>query len=372
MNKERLHYITALNSLPGIGTRAIYNLKEHFKDFKDVFFAKAEDLASVEGISPKTAEDIIHFDLDAFISSEESAIRSEGASIITIEDDNYPAQLKNIYDPPYVLYVKGTLSREDIISVAIVGARKATNYGKLTAERLSADIARSGITIVSGLALGIDTVAHKAAIEAGGRTIAVMGCGIDINYPADNRGLKEKIAQNGAVISEFAFSVKPEKRNFPRRNRIISGLSLGTLVVEASEKSGSLITAGFAIEQGREVYAVPGNINMPGSAGCNKLIKLGAKLVEEVNDILDEIPYSLKERLLKQRKEFKVECKNVTLNEKEKYLLSVLKAEEMHIDEITRQTNIRSDQLLSMLTKLELLGVVKQLRGKMFVSMFKV
>ncbi len=287
-----MKYLLALNKIPGLGSRRLMSLIENVGSARRIWGASVKELIAAPSISKKLAIDIVNARSIVDPDEELKKISELGIDLITIWDDDYPYNLKNIYDPPVVLYVKGSLLPADNNSISIVGSRRASSYGRRVAKRLSFDIAKYGITVVSGLARGIDTEAHRGALESGGRTIAVVGSGLDVIYPPENHGLFEKISRSGAVISEFALGTPPEARNFPARNRIVSGFSKGTVVVEASEKSGSLITANFALEQGREVFAVPGDIYRWGSKGSNRLIKEGAKLVESVHDILEEVIFS--------------------------------------------------------------------------------
>lgn len=275
---------------------------------------------------------------------------------ITLKDNSYPKILKEIHDPPKTLYIRGSFSKQDEIAVGVVGTRDYTSYGKRAAEAIAGSLAEAGITIISGLAKGIDAFAHKAALDRGGRTIAVLGSAIDSNslYPACNRKLADKIAQNGAVISEYPSGTKSERFFFPQRNRIISGLSLGVLIVEAPEKSGALITAMQAVEQNREVFAIPGPIYSQNSIGTNKLIQMGAKLVTCTNDILEELNLPLLEE---KKKKFKPE------NKWEEILFNILGKESVHIDEITKKSNLDAGLVSSTLITLELRGIVKNLGG---------
>jgi DNA processing protein len=275
---------------------------------------------------------------------------------ITLEDNSYPKILKEIHDPPKTLYIRGSFSKQDKITIGVVGTRGYTSYGKRATEDIAGSLAEAGITIVSGLAKGIDTFAHKAALDRDGRTIAVLGSAIDSNslYPACNRKLADKIAQNGAVISEYPSGIKSERWFFPQRNRIISGLSLGVLIIEAPEKSGALITAMQAVEQNREVFAIPGPIYSQNSSGTNKLIQMGAKLVTCANDILEELNLPLLE---KKKKKFKPE------NKWEEILFNILGKEPIHIDEINKKSNLDAGLVSSTLITLELRGIVKQHGG---------
>lgn len=285
---------------------------------------------------------------------------SDDIKKISLEDDNYPKILKEIHDPPKALYVKGGFSSKDEIAIGIVGTRNYTSYGKQVTENIAGDLAKTGITIVSGLAKGIDTWAHKAALERNGRTIAVLGSAVDSKsvYPSCNRKLADKITENGAVISEYPQEVKSERWFFAQRNRIISGLSLGILVVEAPEKSGALITAACALEQNREVFAIPGSIYSKNSIGTNKLIQMGAKLVTKANDILEELNLPLIEE---EKKSFKPKTKQ------EEILLNILTKEPIHIDEITKKSKLDTRLVSSTLIMLELKGIVKNTGGGHYI-----
>lgn len=288
------------------------------------------------------------------LAAELKRINAVGAYLITYVDDQYPAPLREISDPPPVLYVRGQLLPEDRRALAVVGTRKASRYGIDAAKDLSYKLAKQGITIISGLALGIDSAAHQGAIEAHGRTIAILGCGIDILYPSENRKLALNIIEHGAVISEFPLGTKPLGANFPRRNRIVSGLSLGVLVAEAPESSGALITASLAAEQGREVFAVPANIYNRNGLGCNRLIQDGAKLVMSENDVLEEfdIAFEHAETRTKTRE-------IIPTSDIETQILNLLDVEPTHIDEIVRKVGLSTAQVSSTLTLLELKGLAK-------------
>lgn len=275
-----------------------------------------------------------------------------------LSDVFYPKNLKNIYDPPDPLYVKGRIVPGDDIAVAIVGSRKASLYGLKTCEKLAYELAGMGVTIVSGLARGIDSAAHRGALKAGGRTIAVFGCGLDYIYPSENKKLAEEIEQNGALVSEFPAGAMPLPYNFPKRNRIISGLSLGVVVVEASKDSGALITADFALEQGREVFAVPGKIDASTSTGTHRLIKEGAKLVEGADDILEEL--NLKSTVQSSP------MPNAGIDEYEQKIYSILSDEPKYIDEITKEANLVSSEVCDILLRLQLKKLIKELPGKRY------
>jgi len=288
MNYDFLKYWLALKSIAGIGNITFTALVDKFGSPSFIFNAAVSKLTEVNGITKKMASNINNFrDWDK-INHDLEFLNKNGINIVTYQDEYYPAKLINIYDRPPFLYVQGSLIKDDI-NIAIVGSRIASTYGKYTTEKISRELAGKGLTIVSGLARGIDSAAHRGALFAGGRTIAVLGSGLDVVYPPENKKLFADIIQTGAVISEFPPGTPPRSANFPSRNRIISGISYGVLVVEAGEKSGSLITARLALEQGREVFAVPGSIDASNSRGTNKLIKQGAKLIENADDIVEEI-----------------------------------------------------------------------------------
>ena len=290
-------------------------------------------------------------------------------SLTTLEEADYPETLRWIPEPPPVLYIWGTLRHEDSLAVAVVGSRKPSPYGQLAAQRLSTELAHYGFTVVSGLARGVDSLAHHGALQAGGRTIAVLGSGINVVYPPEHRRLYEAIRNQGAVVSEFPFDTKPDRWNFPRRNRIISGLALGTLVVEASDQSGSLHTARHALEQGREVFAVPGRIDAPSSRGTNNLIKRGAKLVEGIDDILDEFPAAL--RLAMRQRDTAPGPTDappmpMDLTPDEVRVLGLVSSEETHIEAIIYASQLPAQAVASILLTLELRGLVRQFPGTFF------
>jgi len=284
-----------------------------------------------------------------------------GVRAITWEDPDYPSLLREIPDPPPLLYVRGTLEPEDSWAVAVVGTRRASVYGKEVTRRLVTDLARSGITVVSGLARGIDGVAHQAALEAGGRTIAVLGCGVDRVYPPEHRALARRIVEQGALVSEYPLGTPPEARNFPPRNRIISGLSLGVLITEAGRGSGALITADYAAEQGRDVFAVPGSILAAGSGGTNRLIQEGAKLVMETADILRELNLTMAAEQAQAREV-------LPETETEAAILAHLGAEPVHVDDLGRAVGMPIAEVTSALTLMELKGLVRQVGGMKYVT----
>lgn len=365
-----IYYWIALNSVPGIGRVLYKRLIENLGSPEAVFSAEPSELNNIEGISERIAWEIRNFKGDKEkIGNELSRIKDAGIRFITLKDDDYPQNLKTIYDPPPYLYVKGGLKNEDRLSVAIVGSRSATNYGRQMTEAIGRELSLLGITIVSGMARGIDSFAHLSALDAGGRTIAVQGCGIDIVYPPESKRLAERIKGSGALVSEFPFGTPPDATNFPQRNRIISGLCLGTVVVEAADDSGSLITANCALEQGRELFAVPGNITSRQSSGANSLIKRGARLIGDADDIIEELIPRLKGEL-KNIKEFKSlkEGKVISnLSDEERTIFNVISLEPKHIDRVMMESKLPANKVASLLLNLELKGAVKRLSGNMFI-----
>jgi DNA processing protein len=339
-------------------------LLDQFQTPEAVFHAPLKELLGIEGLGRKVAEEIRKGPVEKVVQKELNLLREVGGRVITFKDEEYPNRLREIYDPPPLLYIRGELKKEDEFAVSIVGSRKTTPYGRWFTERVGHELARQGVTIVSGMARGIDSLAHWGAISGGGRTIAVLGCGVDVIYPSENRNLFTKIIEHGAILSEFSMGSPPEGGHFPRRNRIISGLSLGVVVVQASEKSGSLITAGYALEQGREVFAVPGNVGTEGSRGTHRLIKEGAKLVETSEDILEELlPQWRREKEVTPE----VEIPKPDLTEEEKILCELLSEVPLHIDTIIRESRMDPGKVSSLLLTLELKGLVSQGAGKCFI-----
>lgn len=353
------YYWFALKSIPQVGNVTFRRLVEHFGAPSKVLAASHGELAAVEGLRTGIAGAIKSHNYHQEAESAVAALERSGSRIITIVDEEYPLLLKEIPDPPPYFYLKGKLPAP-ALAIAVVGSRRATDYGLSTTKRLSQELAEQGITIVSGLASGVDAAAHRAALQVSGATIGILGCGIDVVYPKENRDLYAAMTEQGAIISEFPPGAEPEAPNFPRRNRIISGLSRGVLVVEAAEKSGSLITARFALEQGREVFAVPGNINFRASRGTNTLIKQGAKLVETVADIIGELPPEAERIPLWAQKQ------RFNLTGEEESLCSLLSDSPLHIDELIVRSGLTAQSVSAMLLRLELQGAVVQLSGKVF------
>lgn len=355
-----------LAAIPSVGPTRIRALVAHFKSTEDIFKASVKELTSVNGIEFKTAKNIKDYSDFQYGEQQLKRVEKEGVEIIDFWNECYPENLKKIYDPPAFLYVKGTLLKQDKFSISIVGTRLPSNYGKLVAEKIAKELAQKGLVIVSGLARGIDTISHWAALKAGGRTLAVMGSGLDYIYPGENKKLAEQIVQQGAIISEFPMGTEPDAVNFPRRNRIISGLSLGTIVVEAGVKSGALLTANYALEQNREIFAVPGNINSPKSMGTNQIIKNGAKLISSVTDVLIELEPHLKQFLKDDQKQKTKRPED--LSEIEITLLNNLSHEPIHIDNLANLIGKSTAETLSALLPLEFKDLVKQLPGKLFIK----
>ncbi len=364
MKKNSLQYWLAWNKITDIGPKRFYKLLEYFGSADTAWQATSGEISKVLNLSSKISSRLFEEKNNIIPERELDLIYKNRVNVLTIEDVLYPENLKTIHYPPPILYFKGTIIEADKNSISIVGSRKATYYGKMVAEKLSKDLALAGITIISGMARGIDTSAHKGALSVNGRTIAVLGCGIDYIYPPENRRLAQEIQESGAVISEFPLSTLPERQNFPRRNRIISGLSLGTVVVEAAEKSGALITADFALEQGREVFAIPGNINSPLSNGSHNLIKQGAKLVNNYQDILEEI-YTL---LPQKTAEKDMVKENTSLTEKEKVIYRLITKEPVQIDEIIKESKLSAGKVSEILLNLELKDLIKEIEGKRFIK----
>lgn len=359
---EEQEAILRLSSIPGIGSSRLRSLISRFKSASGIFGTTLNELMAA-GIDRTTAEYIRNSDGGDFAEIQLKKMKKCEAKLITYWDKEYPEQLKQIYDPPAFLFVRGKLKAEDKYSIAVVGTRQPSEYGKIVTEKLASELARKGITIVSGMAYGIDTLAHHYALKSGSRTIAVLGSGVDVIYPEANKKLSRSIIAQGAIVSEFPMGTAPDWMNFPRRNRIICGMSLGTVVIEAGKKSGALITATLALEQNREVFAVPGNIDNPKSIGTNELIKQGAKLVASADDVLEELKPQLRQFI--EREKNNVQALNLT--DEEVKFLNYLSHEPKHIDKIALEAGRSTAEVLSILLSLELKDIIKQLAGKMFV-----
>jgi DNA processing protein len=382
MDQESLKYWIALRAVEEVGCVGFRTLLQSFSTPQEVFSATAQTLRVIPGIGPKTADHIRSFSDWGMAEREIERARELEVAIVTCQDPTYPGNLLNIYDYPPFLYVKGSLNPEEIC-VAVVGSRLASVYGRYTTEKISRELALQGITIVSGLARGIDAAAHRGALAGKGRTIAVLGCGLDIIYPPENEGLAGAVAAHGALVTEFPFGTPPNAPNFPSRNRIISGISLGVVVVEAGEKSGSLITARIAAEQGRSVFAVPGEIGSAGSRGTHRLIKQGAMLIENVEDILEEIlpqatipstsnrlsPTSQADGAEPAPDEKEVlPAKNIErLGDVERKLLTLIPTRPVDIDTLITSSGLTAQEVLNALLILELRGLIRQMPGKQFL-----
>ncbi len=364
MQQDREHTFTwiGLSIIPGVGRVTFRRLVRNFGSAASVLDASVDELRENGGLSEKVASEIRSFPWRKLAEAEMERAASAAVAIITADDPAFPEPLKNTPDPPLFLYIRGSLLPQDVNAVALVGTRTPTHYGLTVTQQMAYDLASQGITVVSGMARGIDTQAHKGALAAKGRTIAVLGCGIDAAYPPENKGLMEQIARSGAVITENPFGTKPESGYFPARNRIISGLSAGTVIIEAAEDSGSLITADYTLKQERKLFAVPGNISSPSSRGTNSLIKQGARLVERAEDVLQGLD------LNKGRNAGAAVNRPLpSMTDEEHSVFDTISAEPKHIDAIMAENGSAPGRLGGILTTLELKGLVKQLPGKYFV-----
>lgn len=366
--------VLVLTQVPSVGPHRLRQMLTHFGDSAAARTATARQLIEVDGFSRKLAASVAaHLRSSSMRKGEEfasvqlSRINASGGSIVSFWDAKYPDALKRIYDPPLLLFMLGDVRPDDQFAVAIVGTRSPTRYGSGIAERFSGELARRGVCVVSGLARGIDTVAHEAALGGGGRSIAVIGSGVDIVYPPENRKLAQRLARHGAVLSEYTMGTRPDACNFPRRNRIISGLSIGTIVVETDVTGGAMITAASALDQNREIFAVPGLLGANQSHGCHELIKTGrAKLVESVDDVLLEL--RLPRRFVSGTPEVVRSLPTLTLFEQT--VLQVIPSDAIHVDDIATKASMTMSDALVHLLSLEFKGYVKQLPGKLFARLF--
>mgnify|MGYP000911016881 CR=1 FL=1 len=354
----------ALRATDGVGPVLFRRLLERFETPSAVLSAATAALIMVRGVTPQIAAAINADDCRRFAEDECRRIEQAGVRLLTFLDADYPRRLFEIGDPPPLLYLRGSIPVWDP-SVAVVGARRATREGLKNAERLSSELSAAGITVVSGLARGIDTAAHRGALNAGGSTVAVLGCGVDVDYPPENRLLAEQICEQGCIISEFPLGTQPLAEHFPRRNRIISGLSRGVLVVEAVEKSGSLITARYALDQGREVLAVPGPISSPACRGSNRLIKEGAQLVDGVSDILEACRIDLGSSSLPLFEQQPVRSRH-DLTPREAAVYELIAQGPRHLDEIIQALELTAGEVSAMVLGLELKGLLQQLPGSYY------
>ena len=369
----------ALNLLPKIGPIRVRRLLERFESPERVLAASRSELKSVEGIGAEMAVQISNWEDHIDLEEEKRRIAEHGIHLVTLEDEDYPPALREIYDPPFLLYVKGTLLPRDRHAIGVVGSRRCTHYGSEAARKLSFQLAHAGVTILSGLARGIDTAAHEAALAAEGRTIAVLGSGIGNIYPPENQALADRIAEdgNGAVISEFPVLYVPDRQSFPLRNRIVSGMSEGILVAEAPHRSGALITANQALDQGRSVYAIPGPIDRDTSTGCNRLIQSGAKLVIDSRDILDDLEMLLPPAPKQPSFDLDDTSDNgageadtgLQLTEQEQAVLDATDPSETQIEVIIAACGLPAHTVSTILLQLEMRHFVKQFPGKYFAKL---
>lgn len=361
MNRREAYI--ALNMIDTLGPIRVRNLVQALGSPEAVLEAPEDALRTAEGIGAEVARGIIKQRETVDPSDEEAKARRCGARLITMEEPDYPESLKQIYDPPLVLYVRGTLEKKDRHAIAVVGTRHATHYGLSMADRLSYQLAKTGFTVVSGLARGIDTAAHRAALKGEGRTLAVLGSAIDRVYPEENAGLADEIAEHGAVISEYTMGREPDRTTFPYRNRVVSGLSLGIVVVEAGIKSGAVITATEALEQGRSVFAVPGRVDMPSARGTHMLIKQGARLCEGVDDVLQEFELLIPEARNRAASAMP-KRPDVPLTPAEQALVRVLWKGAVDVDSLAREANLSSAELSSLMLSMEMKRVIRILPGR--------
>ena len=356
MDSTERKYWTAFSRVPGIGRARYEMLERHFGSLRDAWAGSESDLQRA-GLDRRAARAVVTKREAIDPDAEAAALDSSGVQAVTWHDADYPARLKQTFDLPPVLYVRGRLVPEDERSVTVVGTRRPSSYGREAVHRLTSDLARADVAIISGLARGIDAIAHRAALESGQRTIAVLGSGVDVIYPREHARLADEITASGALVSEHPLGTRPKAENFPRRNRIMSGMSLGTLVVEAGKASGALITARFALEQDREVFAAPGSIFSPTSAGTNSLIKRsGAKLVSDYNDILEELNLSSVGAQLELKALFPAD-------EQEVEVLRYVTFDPIHIDQVTRESGLGISHVSGILAMMELKGLVRQVGG---------
>jgi DNA processing protein len=359
MNDKR--YWIGFNLIKGIGAVRLQALIQHFGDLEVAWKASPPDLAEA-GLGRKVIERVIQARAEVDLGKLWEKIESQGIKILTWEDESYPGRLKEIDQPPPVLYIRGEYLQDDLFAVAIVGTRRVTAYGRQITEEISSFLAANRITVISGLARGVDAIAHQNTLKAGGRTIGVLGSGVDKIYPPEHRGLAEQMMERGAVISDYALGTPPDASNFPPRNRIISGLSLAVVVIEAGETSGALITAEFATEQGREVFAVPGSILAPQSKGTNKLIQQGALPLLTMNDLMQALD-------LTRVGEHKAARRVIPADETEARLMNLLGSEPLHVDEIRNQAELPIEKVSATLALMELKGMVRQVGGMNYVIM---
>jgi DNA processing protein len=359
-----------LLSVDGIGPGKIRNLLAKFKKVNKILSASHSDLIKADRISNELASRIQRMnsrrtEIEIQLEKDLDTLQKINARIVTVWDDDFPPLLKKIYDPPLLLYVKGKFKEKDNYSIAIVGTRQPTSYGKIQAEKITEQLVLQGITVVSGMARGVDSIAHRTAIRNNGRTIAIIGSGLDVIYPPENGKMFDEISESGLVISEFNLGTQPDGPNFPKRNRIISGLSIGTVIIETGTKGGAMQTAGLALDQNREVFAIPGNLGVKQAEGNNQLIhRSEAKLIRSAEDILAELELKLKPVIGKN-----IPKPNIDLNIFEERVLAALSNDPIQIDKIAEKADLSTSDCLVNLLSLEFKGMIKQLPGKMFCLM---
>ena len=355
----------ALNMIGKVGPVRLRHLLGYFENPESILKASSDQLLRVEGIGRDTAACLSDWENQVDLVAELNRIQEYGCSVVTQQDPLYPQSLREIYDPPMVLYLRGLLEERDHHGIAMVGSRMTTSYGVESARRLAYQIAQAGVTVVSGGARGIDTAAHLGCLRAGGRTIAVIGSGLDIIYPSENIGLFDQIAEQGVVMTQFPFRRKADRQTFPIRNRIVAGMTLGTMVVEANRTSGALITANMAVDYGRQVFALPGRIDSPRSKGCHALIKNGAKLCESAEDILSEFEYLFPPSITPEN-EANVTPPSIPLSDEETILWKLLEATETHMDVLIRGSQLSAAKVSVVLMGMEMKRLVKRLPGQMY------
>lgn len=356
--------LCALHSIKGLGNRSLWHIKSTLGSFELCLRAESDQLKTIN-LSPEVINEILNIRQKAEQQKQWQIIREKGFDAISFEDESYPRLLRNISNPPYILYAKGDITLADNLCLAVVGSRTATTYGKMAARKFGLELVQNNTVVVSGMARGIDTEAQLGALEGNGHTIAVLGSGLDVIYPRENTKMFNQICETGLVFSEYPLGTAPEPGNFPARNRIISGLSRGVIVIEAMEKSGALITVDFALEQGRDVFAVPGPINSKTSVGTNNLIKQGAKLVTSVEDVLEEYFFNneSEKNNLKQQK-------LLMLDNNEEMIVECIESQSKHFDCILEETGLDIGMLSTLLLKLEFEGIIKSLPGNSYIKIF--
>ncbi len=356
--------ILRLSMVSGVGPRIRQALLDRFETAANVFTAAPSELRGVPGVGPKVCQAIVFAKTGIDVDAELQRCHDHNIQLVFDHEEAYPDSLRELPDPPGVIFIKGDLQPHDTMAIAIVGTRHASNYGKAQARRLASELSRAGMTIVSGLARGIDVAAHRGALEAGGRTIAVLGSGLLSIYPPEHKDLAEKIAKQGAVISELPPKQQPAKGNFPQRNRIVSGLSLGVIVVEAAERSGASITARLAAEQNREVFAVPGRVDQRTSRGCHRLLKEGACLVESVDDVLESLG-PLFEAVPDADGQMVHHPAELQLNDQERKVLAAIEKDPTSIDQIVVSCGLQVSQVLATISVLEMRRLIQRVSGNL-------